>query len=252
MIKKIFLFLILSINFSFGQTNTKIRGIITDNKTTIEQAVVTNKNTQHNSITNSLGKFAIEANFTDTLEIKHKDYYLKKIVLTPELIQNELVLIELKPLSTDLDEIVITTSGINQLSLGIIQTPMKDYTKSERLFKAASSLEPSYLGGPLGGGVSMQLDPIINAITGRTKMLKKVLEKEGENELFDRLKETYDTYCLEELKIYDLEQRNMFLMYVSGIENVEIFVFTKNKETNLFNINKIYKNDFLTWSNQKN
>jgi hypothetical protein len=250
MIKKIFLFLILSINFSFGQTNTKIRGIITDNKTTIEQAVVTNKNTQHNSITNSLGKFAIEANFTDTLEIKHKDYYLKKIVLTPELIQNELVLIELKPLSTDLDEIVITTSGINQLSLGIIQNPIKDYTKSERMLKTAGDFKPVHLLGILGG--NLPVDPIINAITGRTKMLKKVLEKEGENELFDRLKETYDTYCLEELKIYDLEQRNMFLMYVSGIENVEFFVFTKNKETNLFNINKIYKNDFLTWSNQKN
>lgn len=78
MTKKIFLVFILFIHFSFGQTDSKIRGLIIDNKKTIEQAIVTNKNTQQNRITNSLGKFVTEANFTDTLKISHKDYYLKK------------------------------------------------------------------------------------------------------------------------------------------------------------------------------
>lgn len=218
MTKKIFLVFILFIHFSFGQTDSKIRGLIIDNKKTIEQAIVTNKNTQQNRITNSLGKFVIEANFTDTLEISHKDYYLKKIILTPQLLQNELLLVELKPLNTNLDEIIITTSSINLLSLGIIQAPVKDYTKSERMLKTAGDFKPIHLLGVLGG--SLPIDPIINTITGRTKMLKKVLEKESENQLFDKLKESYNTYCIEELKISDLENRNMFLMYLSSIETI--------------------------------
>lgn len=218
MTKKIFLVFILFIHFNFGQTNSKIRGLIIDNKKTIEQAIVTNKNTQQNRITNSLGKFVIEANFTDTLEISHKDYYLKKIILTPQLLQNELLLVELKPLSTDLDEIIITTSTINPLSLGIIQAPVKDYTKSERMLKTAGDFKQIHLLGVLVG--SLPINPIINTITGRTKMLKKVLEKESENQLFDKLKESYNTYCIEELKISDLENRNMFLMYLSSIETI--------------------------------
>lgn len=117
-----------------------------------------------------------------------------------------------------MDEIIITTSTINPLSLGIIQAPVKDYTKSERMLKTAGDFKQIHLLGVLVG--SLPINPIINTITGRTKMLKKVLEKESENQLFDKLKESYNTYCIEELKISDLENRNMFLMYLSSIETI--------------------------------
>ena len=234
----------------FAQLNTKVRGIVLDAKQTIEQATVTNKQTQQYVITNSLGKFGIEVALNDTLYVTHKNYVLKKIAITPEIVQHDLLVIELKPLNIILNEIIIQTSSINALNLGIIQSPVKDYTKSERLLKTAGDFKPTYILGVLGG--SLPVDPIINAITGRTKMLKKILEKEGENQLFDRLKETYETFCIEELKISDLETRTMFLMYLSGIENIENLVLTKNTKTNTFNIAQIYKTDFVHGRHQKN
>ena len=115
------------------------------------------------------------------------------------------------------------------------------------MLKTAGDFKPIHLLGILGG--SLPVDPIINAITGRTKMLKKVIEREDQNTLFDRIKENYKTYCINELNITTEEQCHAFMMYLTNFEKFDELFFSKNIELNLFNIKNIYTEDYLKIKN---
>jgi len=225
MLKKTVILYLLHTFSTYAQQSTRVKGIVFNQENTIEQVTILNQKTQQSSITNRLGKFSIGVEINDTLVFKHTEHILKKIIVTPQIITENELTIELKSKITKLNEVVVTTSSINASSLGIIQKPIQEYTKSERMLKTAGDFKPIHLLGILGG--SLPVDPIINAITGRTKMLKKVIEKEDQNTLFDRIKENYKTYCINELNITTEEQCHAFMMYLTNFENSTNYFFQK-------------------------
>ncbi|UYW01239.1 hypothetical protein K5I29_12425 [Flavobacterium agricola] len=229
----------------YAQQNTRLKGIVSNHQNTLEQVLVTNRNNQNSSISNRLGKFSVAAQVNDTLVFTHTEHAPKQLIITAKNLEEDELLIILKPNFTLLDEVKINTKANVALELGILQKPAKEYTKSERLLKAASEMEVSTTGGVMGGGVGMSLDPIINAITGRTKMLKKVIEKEGNNRIFNRIKSNYDTYLQEELLLTQDATRHAFISYLSGIENIDRYLFSANDEANLFYIKQLYLQQFL-------
>ena len=247
MLKKTVILYLLHTFSTYAQQSTRVKGIVFNQENTIEQVTILNQKTQQSSITNRLGKFSIGVEINDTLVFKHTEHILKKIIVTPQIITENELTIELKSKITKLNEVVVTTSSINASSLGIIQKPIQEYTKSERMLKTAGDFKPIHLLGILGG--SLPVDPIINAITGRTKMLKKVIEKEDQNTLFDRIKENYKTYCINELNITTEEQCHAFMMYLTNFEKFDELFFSKNIELNLFNIKNIYTEDYLKIKN---
>lgn len=76
-----------------------------------------------------------------------------------------------------LEEVFIQSkSEFTALSLGIIQKEIKPPSPYERQLYTAGDFKPIHLLSLLGG--SLQVDPIINAISGRTKRLKKYIQFE--------------------------------------------------------------------------
>jgi hypothetical protein len=94
---------------------------------------------------------------------------------------------------TELEEVIVNKHPeINAVSLGISPKGIKQYTPAERKLATASSAKLN----PQG------LDPLINAISGRTKMLKKELEVEKKERLLAYIGALFDDeYYGETLKI---------------------------------------------------
>jgi len=114
------------------------------------------------------------------------------------------------------------------VSLGILQRPAKVYTPAERRLKTASDYDVTDFLGPTIG-FSMGLDPILNAISGRTAMLKKELKVEKKEYLLKKIEYMFrEEYFLENLKI-PKEYLRGFWYYAVEDQNLEEALNAKKK-----------------------
>ena len=122
---------------------------------------------------------------------------------------------------------VKTYSNINAVSLGIIEKPAKKYTPAERKLRTAETFKwYSPLLIPLGG---MPVDGLINAISGRTAMLKKELEIERKELTIKKIEDNFEEkYFIETLKISS-DYVKAFLFYISDNEELRTALAAKDK-----------------------
>jgi len=132
-----------------------------------------------------------------------KNFY--KIVATED-IMNGKIEVYIKDGVIQLEEVVLTDYRINVGKL-TDYTP-KTYTPAERRLAAASKYHYK------GGGMSVSLDPLINAISGRTKKLKKRLKAETKNIIVGFLEDNYKDYILNDLDV-PRDQFGLFCYYIS-------------------------------------
>lgn len=125
-----------------------------------------------------------------------------------------------------LDEVTVKSkSRYNALSLGIIQKEIKPLSQNERRLYTAGDFKPIHLLSLLGG--SLQVDPIINAISGRTKRLKKYIQVEKKENNLLYLQENFTDYMLENLKI-DKQLLGRFLNVLIENEKLQILINRKD------------------------
>ncbi|WP_396637108.1 carboxypeptidase-like regulatory domain-containing protein [Maribacter sp. R77961] len=150
---------------------------------------VLNTTTKRASITDINGFFSIPVRLNDTLVFSAVQFKKKQIVVTQSIYDSKMLLVPLDDELTELDEVVVTPynlSGditkdlltleidpvVTASTLNLPNAYVRVPTKAEReLFEATS-----------GGGL-IPVTPILNAISGRTKMLKKRLAR---NKLYNR------------------------------------------------------------------
>lgn len=124
-----------------------------------------------------------------------------------------------------LDEVKIrSNSQITAYSLGITKKPIIAPTQYERQLLTAGDFKPIHLLSLLGG--SLQVDPIINAISGRTKRLKKYVKIERNIKYHAYLKENFEEFFTEKLKI-DQELFGSFIIHLSEDENIQNLIQNK-------------------------
>lgn len=117
-----------------------------------------------------------------------------------------------------LDEVFIQPkSEFDAVSLGILKREIKPLTINERRLYTAGDFKPIHLLSILGG--SLAVDPIINAINGRTKRLKRYIqiEKKEKNLIF--LENHFMEYMTVNLNIQQ-QLIGRFLNYL--VENKEL------------------------------
>lgn len=120
----------------------------------------------------------------------------------------------------DLDVVEVKSyRRINAVSLGILQKEIKPLTQYERRLYTAGDFKWYHLFNLLGG--NLEVDPIINAITGRTKRIKGYIEIERKISSIDYIEETQTEYITENLDIpKDLQGR--FITYLVEDENFKV------------------------------
>lgn len=149
---------------------------------------VIDKRTGAETKTDGQGYFTLAAKPGDRIVVYGKQIEVREFIVTESSFAQNPYLMEAELKGTELDEVTVT--HINPETLGLVPKGQKQYTVAERRLKTASEFKPAYY-FLLAGGISMPFDPIINAITGRTKMLKKNLKVEGKITGVDKLGDLY-------------------------------------------------------------
>lgn len=154
------------------------------------------------TISNRKGEFSIPVRLNDTLVFSGVSYALEKVVVDEDLMKLKVLTVYLTEKVNALKEVVIgriltgdlssdlANSGIERtidfFDLGIPGYVGKPKTQTERRLYTAGDFKPIHLLGLLAG--SLEVDPILNAISGRTKLLKYRVHLENREKCIDRTK----------------------------------------------------------------
>ena len=246
LLRKFEILLLLLCQISFGQTAGEklIHGKIIVESSNAAGVSVINLVNEKSTKSDSNGEFFILAKADDLLVFSSLNLEYHRRIIEEEDLKSDVIIIKMTAKIIELEEVIVNKHPeINAVSLGISPKGIKKYTPAERRLKTAGDFKPIHLLQILGG--SMPVDPLLNAISGRTAMLKRELEIEKKERvllLFNSLlAETYfsntlkipsdyikgfEYYCIEDGKISEaLRSKNK-----TKIEFLIVPLATKYKE----------------------
>lgn len=228
---KLSLFFILVANIILGQEfgSTTLEGKIYANTMDLEGVYIINLKTEKSTITEKDGYFSIAAIPGDTLIFSAVHLKGIRIGLEQKDFEKELFLVKLESMVTQLTEVVVRRyDNINAFSLGIVSKGKKSYTPAERKLYAATSLNPTASGNGMAGG-SISADPLLNWVSGRTKMLKKELEVENKESCLAQLENMFDKNHFVNILKIPLEYVKGFEYFIVENERFTTILKSKNK-----------------------
>ncbi|MGB5273085.1 MAG: carboxypeptidase-like regulatory domain-containing protein [Flavobacteriaceae bacterium] len=185
----------------------RLEGRVYSNDGDVAATHVLNTTTKRATITDANGNFSINAKLNDTLVFSAVQYKRKEVLVTLSLLESKFFTVPLEESVTELDEVVLmpynltgdmsrdadrlhTEPAVTASTLGLPNAYVKPVTKAERELFAATS-------NPF-----MSFDPLINAITGRTKRLKNLVKVEKSYARTLRVREFYiDSLITVDLRI---------------------------------------------------
>lgn len=241
---KIILPLLLLFLYTIGiaQTRRQVQGKISVSNASPSNVLILNLNTEEEARSNSEGLFVISVQPDDILVFSSENLdYMRKLIEVSDFQKSEIT-IEMTSKLIVLNEVeIIDNKSYNAVDLGILQKSAKNYTPMERKLQTAGDFKPIHLLSLLGG--SLQLDPIFNAINGKTKRLKKeiILERNARRlEEFNEFLTEND--LIEEVKV-NPDDVSEFVYFVLEEEEFKNLLATKNKSKMIFYLIEKY-NEF--------
>ncbi|MFK7812918.1 MAG: carboxypeptidase-like regulatory domain-containing protein [Maribacter sp.] len=222
----------------------KLEGRVFSKEGDVAATTIQNISTNRATITDIDGFFQITANLNDTLVFSAVQFKKKEIIVTREILRQRTLIVPLEDALTELDEVVVTPYNLTG-----------DLTKDITIIKTAHVVTSSTLGLPNAyvlpiskaerelyaatANPFMSFDPLINAISGRTKMLKKRVARNNLYSRTERVKEFYaDSLFRSDLKIpkdkiddllYFCEVDASFQTVVDSHDKLKIWEFIRRK-----------------------
>ncbi len=237
----ILLFFIQNIGFSQSTELVLLKGKIICSIKEINEINIFNLRSESSSTTNETGDYSMFVKVGDTLRFKSLQTETKDIIIGEDDLAKKLFVTTLVPKIIALEEVEIKEyKDINAVSLGILDKPAKKYTPAERKLKTAEELHwYSPLLIPVGG---MSVDGLLNAINGRTAMLKKELEVEKKELLMVKIENQFETkYFTEKLNIPEENVKGFLYYAVEDVKLMEL-INAKNKEMAKFRMSELATN----------
>nr|WP_315157905.1 hypothetical protein [uncultured Flavobacterium sp.] len=93
--------------FGFSQTEKLLKGVISSENFLLYNVDVINKTSQKSTKTNDQGGFTIEVKANDSLLFYSKDYYLKRLKVSPKQIELNNLQVEMLKKAEELEEVVV-------------------------------------------------------------------------------------------------------------------------------------------------
>ena len=231
---------LFSAQITFGQitVSKEIQGQIFEQSTSVEGVNIINNTTQVTAVSDVNGLFSIAVKEGDVLVFSAVNLNPYKHRITNEDLKSNSLQIKMTVKEMELKEVIVNeNSKITAENLGIIPEGQKKYTPAERKLATAGDFKPVHLLGLLGG--SMQIDPLINKINGRTKKMKELIEVEKKENNIIQLGYLFeDAYFIDYLKIPS-EHINGFKFYLVENEEVASLVEVKDKTKLTFLMNEM-------------
>lgn len=180
---KLFLLVfIYQLTFAQSTGEKTIHGKISVASGNVEGVTIVNLVNEKSTVSDSNGEFYILAKADDLLVFTSVDLEFFRKIIDEDDLKQDVVIIKMTSKTTELKEVIVNNNTeINAVSLGISPKGIKHRTPMERKLYTAGDFKPIHLLGILGG--SLAVDPILNAINGRTAMIKKEIEIEKKERL---------------------------------------------------------------------
>jgi hypothetical protein len=225
----------------------------------LEGIHVLNLSSKFYTITNDKGEFFINGKLNDTLVFSSVQYKIVSLKISRDNLINKYILVELAdyvnvlnevfigdPLSGNLEDDIAKTKGkpdINFYDVGIPGYTGKPKTKRERELIEADHGKYFYY---YGIGFAINVNKILNKISGRTKLLKNRVSLEKRDELMYRLKAKFSKDLFSTHHLSKEEQMDFFYFcseskdFIEKVSNTnELVVFEYLKE-----LLSIYKSNY--------
>lgn len=222
------LFLTLS-QVVVSQNDSILKGKIIVETNDNEGITIVNISNKTNTISGSGGYFKVKAKANDTIMFSAIHLVGKKHIVTKKDFGKDLLFIKLEIYTRHIKEIMVTNADdINAESLGLVPKGQKKYTPAERRVKTAGDWSGTGIDGAL-----LSLDPLLNAISGRTKQLKAELEVERKEFLQSKIYANFDSeFIMNQLHIPE-EYIEGYVFYI--VEDAELKAAAKAKNKTLIN-----------------
>lgn len=237
-ILQITLFL-LTVQIGFGQNNTskEITGQIFEQSSNVEGVNIINNTTQVTAVSNAAGVFTIVVREGDVLVFSAVNLEPFKRRITFEDLNSASVIIKMSAKEIELKEVIVNDNGgITAENLGVIPYGQKKHTPAERKVYTATSTPG---------------DMLLNAISGRTAMLKKEVNVEKKEMLFRKIEYLFDeNYYTERLKIPVADIKG-FQLYCVDDPEFAVSLDTKNKTMSMFLITDLARKYLTILENEK-
>ena len=219
-----FLFLTTTI---VGQNQISKKGLIYHNNEPLANCKIINSTANFTTVySDTNGFFEISVALNDTLQYIYSNELVKTQIITKEVIEKEWLEINILQGINMLDEVVLAhRKDLNAVSLGISKPGIMQPTVFERRLLTAGDFKPIHLLGLLGG--SLQIDPILNAINGKTKKLKKLVAFERVAADVEYLEKKYSLFMMSKFKI-DKAKATSFFVYVAEEQYLRNLISEEN------------------------
>lgn len=227
--------LFLFSQFVLSQQDSIIRGKIIVETNDNDGINITNISNKSNTISTNGGYFKIKAKVNDTIMFSAIHLVAKKHIVTKKDFGEDLLFIKLEIYTKHIKEIMITShNDINAESLGLVPKGQKQYTPAERRLKTAGDFD-----GQFGLNTVVGIDPLINAITGRTKQLKAELEVERKEFLQKKIITNFDyDFIMNHLHIPE-DYVEGFIFYIVEDKQIVDAAKAKNKQMVSFRMSQL-------------
>lgn len=189
-----------------AQESVILQGKILNDTISKTSVNVVNISLRKGAITNDSGEFNISVRLNDTINVSAVQYESRQFIVSKTVFNRKKISLYLAPKITELDEVRISNIDLTgDLKKDLLNTQLKPVVQVALLGLPRNAHptftveERRYYGATGGAG---PLGSLINAISGRTKMLKKHLEV---SQLKAKVYNTRDTFSdslyMTELKI---------------------------------------------------
>ncbi|MET3026393.1 carboxypeptidase-like regulatory domain-containing protein [Flavobacterium sp. UW10123] len=212
-------------------------GRVLERSTSIEGVNIINNATQATTVSDSDGNFSIAVHEGDVLVFSAVNLEpVKRRVSADDLTVSSLV-VKMVAKEVELKEVIVNeNANITAENLGIIPYGQKKYTPAERKVYTATSTS---------------VDKLLNAISGRTAMLKKEVNVEKKEMLFRKLEYLFEeNYYTDRLKI-PVDYIKGFQLFCVDDADFAVSLNTKNKTMSMFLITDLARKYLTILENEK-
>lgn len=239
-------FLLISLSLYAQEPRAyRLNGHVVHQGVAVSDVHVLNLSAGSATITDGSGNFLVLVKPGDTLFFSAVQLKRKSLTVTFDMVKSQKIVVPLEEYVNELDEVVIRPYNLS----GDINRDLNQMTNTNVLVSATLGLPNAYVKPPTqaerklfeatSGRGLVPLNPVLNAITGRTRYLKKILAAERKYARSGRVREFYpDSLFVKDLGIpafriddfmYFCEVDSLFPILVDTADRLKIWDFLKGK-----------------------
>ncbi|WP_244165346.1 carboxypeptidase-like regulatory domain-containing protein [Flavobacterium phragmitis] len=230
---------IFFVQFGFGQkgNSKELLGRVMEQSTPIEGVNIINNTTQVAAVSDADGNFSISVREGEVLVFSAVNLEPLRRRITLEDLNSSLLMVKMTAKEVELKEVIVNeNANITAENLGIIPYGQKKYTPAERKVYTATSTS---------------VDKLLNAMSGRTAMLKKEVKVEKKEALFRKLEYLFEeNYYTERLRI-PVDDIKGFQLFCVEDADFAVSLNTKNKTMSMFLITDLARKYLTILENEK-